>query len=74
MSTTFLEANNIKIYVVLWDFTKGRNLRIKSATQVANIEGGGSSAISGNAHIKTAFFMASLKLHSYAISSIFWLT
>ena len=41
MSTTFLEANNIKIYAVLSDFEKCRDSRVKSAPQVPKIEGGG---------------------------------
>ena len=49
MSTTFLEANNIKIYVFLSDFAKCRDSRIKSAPRVPEIEGG--SANLGNAHI-----------------------
>ena len=40
MSTTFLEANNIKIYAVLSDFAKCRDSRIKSAPRVPKIEGG----------------------------------
>ena len=51
MSTTFVEANNIKIYAVLSDFAKCRDSRIKSAPRVPKIEGGGGSANSGNAHI-----------------------
>ena len=51
MSTTFLEANNIKIHAVLSDFAKCRDSRIKSAPRVPKIEGGGGSANSGNAHI-----------------------
>ena len=34
MSTAFLEANNIKIYAFLWDFTKCRNLRIKKGSWI----------------------------------------
>ena len=41
MSTTFLEANNIKIYAVLSDFAKCRDSRVKSAPRVPKIEGGG---------------------------------
>ena len=50
MSTSFLEANNIKIYAVLSDFAKCRDSHVKSAPQVPKIEGGGSGN-SGNAHI-----------------------
>ena len=41
MSTTFLEANNIKIYAVLSDFAKCRDSRVKSAPRLPKIEGGG---------------------------------
>ena len=41
MSTTFLEANNIKIYAVLSNFEKCRDSRITSAPRVPKIEGGG---------------------------------
>ena len=41
MSTTFLEANNIKIYAVLSDFAKCCDSRVKSAPRVPKIEGEG---------------------------------
>ena len=54
MSTTFLEANNIKNYDVLPDLAKCRDSRVKSAPLVPKIEGGkggGGSANLGNACI-----------------------
>ena len=74
MSTTILEANNIKIYSDLSDFAKCCDSRIKSAPQVPQLEGGGGgggSAILGNAHIQTAFLkMASLSKRTTSINRV----
>ena len=57
MSSTFLEANNIKIYAVLSDFSKGCDSHThKKCAASAQKRGGGASANSGNAHIETVFF------------------
>ena len=68
MSTTFLEANNIKIYAVLSDFAKCRDSRVKSAPQLPKLEGGGVQPIRAMPIFRLFFFlnMASLRPKSLA--------
>ena len=57
MSTTFLEANDIKIYAVLSDFANYRDSRIKIAPRVPKIEGGGGFSQFGQCPYLDCFFL-----------------